>query len=107
MDIPAFHPEWLVTFWLSTPGLNKIDPHIVLILASVTVIMVVIMKRRKQAVIKPQVDEEQFQNLLQNKFIIENELAEIYRTGEQDEGRKQELEKRLALTKHKLQQFTQ
>lgn len=106
MDIPAFHPEWLVTFWLNTPGLNKIDPHLVLILVIVAVVVAFFMNRRKQTEIKPKVDEEKFQNLLKNKKIIEEELAEINRIGVQDEVRKKELEKRLALTKHELQQFT-
>lgn len=106
MDIPAFHPEWLITFWLSTPGLNKIDPHLVLILAIVAVILVIMAKRRKRAAIEPKLDEEQFQNLIKNKNQIEKELVEITQNGIQDEVRKQELEKRLALTKHELQQYT-
>lgn len=107
MDIPAFHPEWLITFWLSTPGLNKMDPHLVLFLAVVAIILIFFVKRKKQTAIKPQLDEERFQNLLKSKNNIEKELEEIVRSGVQDEARKQELEKRLALTKYELQQFTQ
>lgn len=106
MDIPAFHPEWLVTFWLSTPGLNKVEPHLLLILLITFFIIISYMKRRKRVLKKSHLDEEQFQELLQKKIDIEKELAEMIHKGEQSEPRKQELEKHLALTNHKLQQYT-
>jgi len=37
MDTPPFHPEWLVRFWLETPGLNRLEPHLTLMIVVVCI----------------------------------------------------------------------
>lgn len=112
MDIPAFHPEWIVTFWLSTPGLNKVDPHLLLLTVITLLVSVYFYKRRRNGIPQPDAEEEKFQHLLTTKQVLEKELLELEGLSEQGISneqylkKKQELEKHLDLTKQRLQQFT-
>ncbi|WP_077211323.1 hypothetical protein [Bacillus dakarensis] len=112
MNVPAFHPEWIVTFWLTTPGINKIDPHLVLAVV-LAAIGVYVFKIRAVKTNKMEKDEEQFKYLLSKKNVIEKELKELERqclehciTDEQFKNKKRELEKYLVVTEQELQQFT-
>lgn len=101
MDIPAFHPEWLVTFWLTTPGINKLDPHLTsLFLVGILIVIIVVkMKKRKAALVPLDSDEEHFQRLVKEKGIIEGKLTEL----EQDRGGlsdEQYAKKRIELEEH-------
>lgn len=110
MDIPAFHPSWLVTFWLTTPGLNKVDPHLFLGILAALVIVFYFYKRKKNQGFQIDKDEEQFQHLLSKKKLIEQELLKLDR--EEDVSsqkvieKKRELEKQLDVTKQRLIEFT-
>lgn len=113
MDIPAFHPEWIVTFWLTTPGLNKVDPHLLLVLLLASLIAVFYVKRRNRINVKLDTDEERFQHLLLKKNMLEKELLELKKNHEEEKNpreqllqKKKELEKHLDLTKKELQQYT-
>lgn len=113
MDIPAFHPEWLVNFWLTTPGLNRIEPHLFTILLVIALFVAYYVRRKKRPIVKVDTEEEQFQLLLTRRKLLEQELRELGQECEikdtQDEQlmkKKQELEKHLSLTNEKLQQFT-
>lgn len=73
---PAYHPAWLVKFWLTTPGLNLVNPHYLLIvLGAVIAVSWFLRKRRKPA--DDIIDEEDqlFKHLLLRKKVIEGELA--------------------------------
>lgn len=112
MDVPAFHPEWLVTFWLTTPGINKIDPHLILAAILVTLGWYVFkIKALKTNLVDS--EEEQFKHLFTRKNVIEKELTELERqcqeqriSKEHYQNKKSELEKYLASTEQELQQFT-
>lgn len=113
MDIPAFHPEWLVTFWLTTPGLNVFNPHLLLILFMIVLIGIYYFKRKRKGIPQPDSEEMQFKHLLAKKTVIENELGELKREyeagkleGDQYMGKEKELQKHLDLTKRELKQFT-
>jgi hypothetical protein len=73
---PAYHPEWLVNFWLSTPGLNMVNPHYLLIVLA-AVISVVWFLRKRTAPSEEIISEEDqlFRHLLHRKKVIEGELA--------------------------------
>ncbi|CAM3976721.1 hypothetical protein [Mesobacillus thioparans] len=73
---PAYHPEWLVNFWLSTPGLNLLNPHYVLMFLGVVLFLLWLFQRKRVAaheVIGE--DEKLFRHLLLRKKVIEEELA--------------------------------
>lgn len=73
---PAYHPEWLVNFWLSTPGLNMVNPHYLLIvLAAVIIVVWFLRKRRKPAEDIISEEDQLFKHLLLRKKVIEGELA--------------------------------
>lgn len=112
MNIPAFHPELLVTFWLTTPGINKLDPHLVsfLLLGIIVVIFVVKLRKRKAAVVQVDPDEQRFQRLIKEKGIIERKLVNLEQdsgglTVEQYKKKKNELEKHLQNTTKELQHY--
>lgn len=113
MDIPSFHPEWLVTLWLTTPGLNKLDPHLTLILAFVIIISFYFLKKRRAGLKQLDQEEEVFQRLLREKNMIEKRLENLEQENsqrlipkEQYETKKKELEKNLNVAKKELCQFT-
>lgn len=113
MDIPAFHPEWLVTFWLTTPGLNQLNPHILLILLMIILIGIYYFKKKRAEVPQPDSEERQFKQLLTKKAVIENELGElksICEAGKLENDqyleKEKELQKLLELTKQELKEFT-
>ena len=73
---PAYHPEWLVNFWLTTPGVNMVNPHYLLIVLAAVIALVWFMQKRK-APAKDSIGEEDqlFKHLLLRKKVIEGELA--------------------------------
>jgi hypothetical protein len=74
--VPAYHPEWLVNFWLSTPGLNMVNPHYLLIvLGAVIALAWFLRKQRKPAVDIIAEEDQLFKHLLLRKKVIEGELA--------------------------------
>lgn len=73
---PAYHPEWLVKLWLSTPGLNMVNPHYLLIFLTAVIIVVwFLRKRRKPAEDIISEEDQLFRHLLHRKKVIEGELA--------------------------------
>lgn len=79
-QLPPFHPDWLVTFWFSTPILRAINPHWFLIVLTLIAIGFFFVIRRGKAVSPTSVsdtDEQQFQHLLTKKQIIERKIAEL------------------------------
>ncbi|MBT2692979.1 hypothetical protein [Bacillus sp. ISL-55] len=73
---PAYHPEWLVKFWLSTPGLNMVNPHYLLIfLTAVLIVVWFLRKRRKPAEDSISEEDQLFRHLLHRKKVIEGELV--------------------------------
>ncbi|MBS8265299.1 hypothetical protein DYI25_12665 [Mesobacillus boroniphilus] len=73
---PAYHPEWLVKFWLTTPGLNMVNPHYLLIaLAAVIALVWFLRKRRMPAEDMIGEEDQLFKHLLLRKKVIEGELA--------------------------------
>lgn len=71
---PAYHPEWLVTFWLSTPVLNALNPHYLLMILAAAIFMLLFMKKKKVTL---DVEDQHFKHLLAKKNVIEEQLAEI------------------------------
>lgn len=113
MDLPVFHPEWLVTFWLTTPGLNRLNPHIVLLLAAVCFIGFYLYRKKRVLSAEPDREEERFQQLMEKKNLLERDLRELERAHDQKEivdgqylKKREELEMRLEMTKYELRQFT-
>lgn len=112
MDFPPFHPDWLVNFWLTTTGINKLNPHLVLITLLVTIAGVYFYKRKQSMGKKQDTEEVHFQYLIKKKTMLEDKLTEI--TTECKHGniskevflkKKTELEKHLELTRTELQQY--
>jgi uncharacterized membrane protein (DUF106 family) len=78
MQIPPFHPEWLVTFWFSTPVLKWLNPHWFLLLLAGVVAALIAIRRKKQAAAPiKDADEEKFQHLVLKKQIIEKKISEL------------------------------
>ena len=73
---PAYHPEWLVKFWLTTPGLNMVNPHYLLIVLAAVIGVVWFLRKRKAPSEEVISEEDQlFRHLLHRKKVIESELA--------------------------------
>lgn len=111
--MPPYHPEWLVTFWLTTPGLNKLDPHVTLLLIFIVIISFIIIKRRKDKIHIVDGQEEKFQHLLNRKKVIEIEMKDLNTqlqnnriSYEQFSKKKNELERHLQHTLNELKQYT-
>jgi hypothetical protein len=111
---PAYHPEWLVTFWLTTPGLNWLNPHYLLILLAVGIVVRHFYKKRTADIIDiPDTEDQRFKHLLLRKNVIEEQMggldgklksAEIT---EEDYARKlKEYHIHLDQVKKELQQYT-
>lgn len=112
MGIPAFHPEWIVTFWLTTPVLNRIDPHLVSGLLVAALFVAYYVRRKRKPVVKVDTQEEQFQLLMARRKLLEKELDELNQESklngteiEQYIKKKEELEKHLILTNKKIEQY--
>ncbi|ESU30954.1 hypothetical protein G3A_19235 [Bacillus sp. 17376] len=111
---PAYHPEWLVDFWLSTPGLNMVNPHYLLIfLAAVIAVAWFLGKRRKPAEDIIGEEDQLFKHLLLRKKMIEGELAGLEArlsaaeiTEEHFEKLKLDYQSHLAEVNQKLKQYT-
>lgn len=77
-QLPSFHPDWLVSFWFSTPVLRSINPHWFLISTAVIGLGILLIKRKGKAPASPvDTDEQQFQHLLTKRQIIEQKLTEL------------------------------
>ncbi|PLR79455.1 hypothetical protein CU633_00320 [Bacillus sp. V3-13] len=74
---PPYHPDWLVTFWLTTPGLNLVNPHYFLIGLIVLVIGIIYLKKKKSSRNRVDSEEGQFQLLLTKKEIIEKQIEQL------------------------------
>ena len=73
---PAYHPEWLVNFWLATPGLNMVNPHYLLIVLGAAIAIVWYSRRRRKLAEDINGEEDQlFRHLLHRRKVIEGELA--------------------------------
>ncbi len=73
---PAYHPEWLVNFWLTTPGLNMVNPHYLLIVLAAAITAVWFWRKRRKPAEDIIGEENQlFKHLLVRKKVIEAELA--------------------------------
>lgn len=72
---PPFHPEAVVTFWLTTPGLNVLDPHLTLTVIACLAIFIFFKKKKKRAPIDS--EEQMFQALLQKRKILESQLVDL------------------------------
>jgi peptidoglycan hydrolase CwlO-like protein len=78
--IPPFHPDWLVTFWFSTPGLKEMNPHLLLSMVAIIVLVIFFIKKTTlpaARIVTPTVEEEQFYHLLKKKQIIEQKMSEL------------------------------
>ncbi|PLR98212.1 hypothetical protein [Bacillus sp. T33-2] len=112
-EIPAFHPEWLVTFWLTTPGLNLLNPHYLLIFIAIFTLGMYFFRKQRVAVQVPDEDEKRFKHLLMKKTVIEKQVDELEEsrkqgslTEEKYEQKAKELEKHLDQVKKELLHYT-
>lgn len=112
-QIPAFHPDWLVTFWLTNPLVNWMDPHLVLALLTGVILYGFYRKRKKVKQDEPDHEEKQFQHLLLKKNIIEKQMLELEDkraagdiSTEQYETKKREYQKHLEQANKNLMIFT-
>jgi hypothetical protein len=111
---PAYHPEWLVTFWLSIPVLNALNPHyLLIIIAAVIGSSYFLRKKRSSNEELPEKEEQMFKHLLLRKNVIEEQLvgleaklkaAEI--NAEDYEKLFKDYQRHLNLVKKELQQYT-
>lgn len=111
---PAYHPEWLVTFWLTTPVLNALNPHYLLIItAAVIGSSYFIRKKRSSNEELPGKEEQMFKHLLLRKNVIEEQIdgleaklkaAEI--NTEDYEKLFSDYQRHLTQVKKELQQYT-
>ncbi|MEH7886095.1 hypothetical protein V7654_17480 [Bacillus sp. JJ1609] len=72
----AYHPEWLVTFWLSTPLLNALNPHYLLMILAAAIFIRLFMKKKNVTL---DIEDQHFRHLLAKKNVIEEQLAGIER----------------------------
>lgn len=77
MNIPAFHPEWLITFWLTTPVFRSLEPHATLAVLLAIVIGVWFYFWKKKRITAPDEQEVYFQHLLRQKQVIEQKLEQL------------------------------
>ncbi|WP_226677607.1 hypothetical protein [Mesobacillus jeotgali] len=111
---PAYHPEWLVNFWLSTPGLNMVNPHYLLIVLATAIAIVWYLRRRRKPAEDIIGEEDQlFKHLLLRKKVIEGELAGLEArlsaaeiTEENFEKLKLDYQNHLAKVNKELEQYT-
>ncbi|WP_079510140.1 hypothetical protein [Mesobacillus jeotgali] len=110
---PAYHPEWLVNFWLAAPGLNLLNPHFVLIFFGAVVTLNWFYQRKNRSAPEDTEEEQLFRHLLLRKKVIEEELAglpgrlvsaEI--TEETFNNRKLEYHRQLTEVNKELEQYT-
>ena len=111
--LPAYHPEWIIRLWFSTPGLQQLNPHYTLFILTLLTIMVVYLKKKRVKVAKPDEEEEAFKHLLMKKKVIEDQIEELTRSYEgnrissqQYTQKRNEFQRLLDRTVHDLQQFT-
>lgn len=76
-EFPPFHPDWLVTFWYTTPILKAFDPHLFLSIIAIVGITLYFTKRRNSPLPEPDLEEQQFHHSLKKKQIIEQKIAEL------------------------------
>lgn len=86
-QFPPFHPDWLVTFWFSTPGFKAMDPHVFLsVIAAIGLALFFIKKRKTPPIrlVATNFEDEQFHHLLKKKQMIEQKMAELKVLSEQN-----------------------
>jgi len=73
---PAYHPEWLVTFWLTTPVLNALNPHYLLIIIAAVIGSSYFIRKKRSSNEEefPEKEEQMFKHLLLRKNVIEEQL---------------------------------
>ncbi|CAM3767346.1 hypothetical protein [Mesobacillus zeae] len=115
MDVPAMHPEWLVTFWMETPGLNQLNAHYTLALLGLFAGVLYFGKRKRQdGILVSDPDEVQFKHLIRKRTLIEDQMAELDKKlaegslpTEKYDDESRELSKHLAKVQQDLRQFIQ
>ncbi|MFE8703345.1 hypothetical protein ACFYKX_22550 [Cytobacillus sp. FJAT-54145] len=74
-EFPPFHPEWLITFWLTTPVLRSIEPHLVLVVIIGVIVFLYMKKRKSLRENKIDTTENMFQHLLNKRRVIEQQIV--------------------------------
>lgn len=107
---PAYHPEWLVTFWLSTPVLKMLNPHYLLIIFGAGFLIRFFLKKKAEI---PDTEDQRFRHLLSKKNVIEEQLNGLEEKFEAVEITKEDYmkslkdyQKLLEQVKEELQQYT-
>lgn len=102
---PAYHPEWLVTFWLSTPGLDRLNPHYLLIVLAAGLIVLHFL-RRKPVIHEGLEDREEqaFKHLLLRKSVIEEQIGALEGKIKAGDIPEADLTKKLEEYQHHLEQ---
>lgn len=101
-EMPAFHPDWLISFWLGTPILNKLDPHVILIFLVAFILIGLFSRRKRMQKQEPDIDEKQFQLLLKKKAVIEEQMTRLEIQKKQGEITEEQYAKTIAEYKQHL-----
>lgn len=107
---PAYHPEWLVTFWLSTPVLNALNPHYLLFILAAGIFIRFFIKKKNET---SDIEDQHFRHLLAKKNVLEEQLDGLVRklgaaeiTIEDYQKTVKDYHARLEQVKEELQQYT-
>lgn len=107
---PAYHPEWLVSFWLSTPVLNLLNPHYLLIILGASILIRFFLKKKAE---NSDTEDQRFRHLLAKKNVIEEQLSGLEEKFKAVEMTKEDYmksvkdyQKLLEQVKEELQQYT-
>ena len=111
---PAYHPEWLVTFWLTTAGLNWLNPHYLLIILTAGMIVRHYMKKKNAPEVEiPDTEDQRFKHLLLRKNVIEEQMGGLDKKLKAAEINEEDFSKKmkdyhthLEQVKKELQQYT-
>lgn len=114
MSTPPLHPEWLITFWLTTPVIRNLEPHVTMLVILIMIIGLAIYFIKRNKAEKPDEQEIYFQHLLQQKQMIEGKMQQLEKKllsgqiiTENDEKKLLEYQKYLNKVKKDLLQFTE
>ena len=113
-SVPPYHPEWIIRFWFSTPGLRSVDPHLTLAIITILVAGVIFfMRRKRQPLGQADPEEARLKHLLAKQKVIRQQMAELEKnlngeaiTPEAYSLKRKEYEKHLERTEQELRQFT-
>lgn len=95
MNTPPLHPEWLIKFWLTTPVIRNIDPHLVSAIVLLVIIGIGVYYLRKNKGSQFDDQEMRFQHLLQQKRIAEEQIEVLKEQLAKDEITKEEYDKKI------------